>query len=104
MNRIEECARDVISICHGGDGAACEKARQRIKNNRFFDDLAAHLRDNPRRDGTRHIGDLEDLLTTASTDTATGRRAEALSNCLRRCIDHVSRRKEGWLFGRPPSV
>ena len=88
VNRIQDCVRDIVEIA-GGQGN--KQAAMKTRVDKFFDDLAAHIKDWPNQDPSYYISQLDDALTAASTSRATT--APTVSDLLEKAIDYVGARR-----------
>jgi hypothetical protein len=93
-NRIRECADDITGIAQRNGTPDEKTAAVNARIDRFFDDLADHLKGSPGQDGKKEIDALRYTLTNAAAKFATDRTAasDAICEFLEQAIEYVEQK------------
>jgi len=93
-NRIRECAADITGIAQRDGTPGDKTAAINARIDRFFDDLADHLKGSPGQDGRKEIDALRFTLTNDAAKFATDRTAasDAICEFLEQAIEYVEQK------------
>ena len=93
-NRIRECAADITGIAQRDGTPGDKTAAINARIDRFFDDLADHLKGSPGQDSKKEIDALRFILTNDAAKFATDRTAASDEICefLEQAIEYVEQK------------